>query len=406
MLNYLNNMFAPPKGLLGDEEEAIRQQMQMQGLLGLASGLFQAGTPSTQRQTLGGSALKGFMTGKQMAQETFQNALQAQALRQQMEDDKRKRAQEVAQRQALEGFVQTLPETERQRFLAFPTQAAEAMFRPAKQSVQTIYTPEGQETKVLFNESTGQFTPIGGTKAESLIQMDLGNVIELRRPSGEVVGSFPKGPSPSAPSFAITETGHVLNTRTGQVVPATDAKGNPIIIDQSSKASEGERLSSGFYMRMADASNIFSQTLKGADGNPLLKDGNPVRLEDVASKPEVFAEIIGGIIPDWMGGQAAQNFATSPLRQQYQQAQENWVTANLRKESGAVIGPEEMKKEIRKWFPQVNDSPQVIEQKRKSRQVAEESMRKNAGRALTVSPTAPVDLRSAAQKELDRRRGK
>ena len=43
-----------------------------------------------------------------------------------------------------------------------------------------------------------------------------------------------------------------------------------------------------------------------------------------------------------------------------------------------------MKKEIRKWFPVVGNSPDVLEQKRKSRLVAEESMRRNAGRALTV----------------------
>ena len=119
----------------------------------------------------------------------------------------------------------------------------------------------------------------------------------------------------------------------------------------------------------------------------MVKNGKTLTIEDVASRPEILPEIVGGIIPDWMGGQAAQQSLTSSLREQYEQAQENWVTANLRKESGAVIGPEEMKKEIRKWFPVVGNSPEVIEQKRKSREVAEESMRRNAGRALVVRPT-------------------
>ncbi len=183
----------------------------------------------------------------------------------------------------------------------------------------------------------------------------------------------------------MTDTGLVLNTRTGQVAAPTDAQGNPVVIDQSAKATEGERLSSGFYMRMADASNTIKQPILGQDGKPVKDNrGRTITIEDAGSKPEAFAEIVGGIIPNWMGGRAAQNFATSTARQQYEQAQENWVTANLRKESGAVITPEEMSAEIRKWFPQVGDSNEKVEQKRKARLVAEESMRRNAGRALVV----------------------
>lgn len=85
------NLFQPPAGLLGDQEEAIRQQMQMQGLLGLAAGLFQAGTPSPTPVSLGGSALQGLMAGQQMASDTFTQALKSQALRQQIEEKQRDR---------------------------------------------------------------------------------------------------------------------------------------------------------------------------------------------------------------------------------------------------------------------------------------------------------------------------
>lgn len=176
----------------------------------------------------------------------------------------------------------------------------------------------------------------------------------------------------------------VLNTKTGQVFQPTDAQGKPIVIDQSAKATEGERLSSGFYMRMADATSTFKQKITGADGKPIIKDGKEVTIEDIASRPELVPEFVGAVLPRWMGGQALQQTLTSAVREQYEQAQENWITANLRKESGAVIGPEEMQKEIRKWFPVVGNSPQVIEQKRNARMVAEESMRRNAGRALTT----------------------
>lgn len=253
-----------------------------------------------------------------------------------------------------------------------------------KTEVVEIYNDKGQPMKVRYNQTTGEYTPLGGAKAEPFVQVDRGNVIELRRPSGEVIGTLSKGAAPTAPSFTMTDYG-VLNTKTGQVFQPKDEKGNPVVIDQSAKATEGERLSSGFYMRMADASNIFSKPLTDANGKPIVKDGKIITIQDVGSKPEIFAEIVGGLIPNWAGGRALQNFATSTVRQQYEQAQENWVTANLRKESGAVIGPEEMQNEIKKWFPQVGDSQEKIEQKRKSRIVAEESMRRNAGRALTTT---------------------
>ncbi|MBN66127.1 MAG: hypothetical protein CMM94_00965 [Rickettsiales bacterium] len=72
------------------------------------------------------------------------------------------------------------------------------------------------------------------------------------------------------------------------------------------------------------------------------------------------------------------NYLTSSDYQSYKQAAENWVRANLRRESGAVIGEEEMAREITTYFPQPGDSPQVIEQKRKARRIAAEAVAKSA----------------------------
>lgn len=251
-----------------------------------------------------------------------------------------------------------------------------------KTEVVEIFSPTGQPMKVRYNVDTGDFTPLGGEKAEPFVQIDRGNVIELRRPSGQVIGTLSKGAAPVAPSFTMTETGQILDTKSGRLLQPRDEQNNPITIDLSAKSTEDEKKSAGFYLRMKDATNTFNSPVTDAQGKPVLKDGKPVLLKDAAEKPELFAEVIGGIIPNWMGGQAAQNFATSSLRQRYQQAQENWVTANLRPESGAVIGAEEMAKEIRKYFPQIGDSPDAIRQKEESRKVTEEAIRRRAGRAL------------------------
>ena len=76
------------------------------------------------------------------------------------------------------------------------------------------------------------------------------------------------------------------------------------------------------------------------------------------------------------------NFLTSPKGQQYRQAQENWVRANLRKESGAAIGVAEMEQERKNYFPIPGDSPEVVKQKARNREVVEQAMRTAAGGAL------------------------
>jgi hypothetical protein len=83
---------------------------------------------------------------------------------------------------------------------------------------------------------------------------------------------------------------------------------------------------------------------------------------------------------------SAANRILSPEGQQYYQATSDWVRAKLRKESGAVIAPEEMEQEIKTYFPLPNDAPGTIEQKRKARQQALSGMGKMAGRAASQQP--------------------
>jgi hypothetical protein len=71
----------------------------------------------------------------------------------------------------------------------------------------------------------------------------------------------------------------------------------------------------------------------------------------------------------------------TPEGQRYRQAQVNWITANLRKESGAAIPETETEREIKKWFPQPGDEKDTIKQKARSRKDAERAMQKSAGGA-------------------------
>jgi hypothetical protein len=110
-----------------------------------------------------------------------------------------------------------------------------------KTSVQSIFNDKGQEVKVRYNEETGEYSPIGGAKAESLVQIDLGNMVELRTPTGAVVGRIAKGAAPKGPSFSFNEsTGLVIDQNTGAVSQPRDTQGNLVDISQFRKPSESQ----------------------------------------------------------------------------------------------------------------------------------------------------------------------
>lgn len=135
----------------------------------------------------------------------------------------------------------------------------------------------------------------------------------------------------------------------------------------SSKATEGERKGAGFYARMVDKGPVFDQYEK--------------------TGAATAATAVAGSIP--FIGRYAQNKLMSNDQQVYRQAQEDWVRAKLRKESGAVIGEQEMKDEITTYFPEPGDLPDKIAEKARSRKLAEEAMRAEAGRAEYESKVAP-----------------
>jgi len=93
-----------------------------------------------------------------------------------------------------------------------------------------------------------------------------------------------------------------------------------------------------------------------------------------------------GSIP--LVGGFAERVVMSKDQQRYRQAQETWVRAKLRLESGAAIGKEEMEREISTYFPMVGDSPETVAQKRAMRQQAIAGMTGVAGPANRVVPIA------------------
>jgi hypothetical protein len=217
---------------------------------------------------------------------------------------------------------------------------------------------------------------------------DIGESQKALRQSG-VLGDT-NAPSPFAPYLQATnpavrqlasqlETGFkkgIIDEETAYKRLEPLAKMEESYVAKSEKAAEGkkptvdENKASGFAQRME-----FSEAK--------LKD-----IEDKVAKAQLSGQKAGtpyattetnavGALP--FIGEWARNKKMTTQQQLYRQAQENWVTANLRKESGAVIGDAEMDREIKKYFPQPNDAPETIAQKAQARQVTMGAMKTEAG---------------------------
>jgi hypothetical protein len=186
-------------------------------------------------------------------------------------------------------------------------------------------------------------------------------------------------------AFDIKETpeglAYVPKAPGGAAVPVMTAAGTQLE-GAGSKPTEDQSKSAGFAFRMKQSTAIFNQPALDKSGEPIIdpKTGKPVTLEQAYGQPGKYQSIMRAIPSAGLTTGIA-NVTEDVGRQQYRQAQENWVTANLRPESGAVIGAEEMEKEIQKYFPQTNDDPKTIEQKSRARRDTELAMTVRAGPA-------------------------
>ncbi|HEY7866991.1 MAG TPA: hypothetical protein VIC51_13450, partial [Psychromonas sp.] len=324
-----------------------------------------------------GSALpyigKALMAGQQAGQNVIQGGLREFDVQQRLAEMKRQQEQREAQRQ----FASNLPPNIRDAATAYPEIAskyAENMVMPKQR--ETFVAPDGS---IRFKD-TGEvarqenvLAPQGFKTIE--VQEGRNKVTYQVNPDGTrtkiATGAMDAPQKGTSPSYK-TETdasGNLVYIPNVPGLPVLDQRGLPTTYTPKAtepKVTDAQNLAAGFYDRMKSASEIIDS------------------LDASASRPEKLAESLRAI--PFVGDVAARS-TESPARQQYRQAQANWVRANLRKESGAVIGEQEMADEIATYFPQIGDSASVIEQKRLARQVTEEAMKRNAGGALNETTT-------------------
>jgi hypothetical protein len=157
---------------------------------------------------------------------------------------------------------------------------------------------------------------------------------------------------------------------------ATPTAGKPLM-GKGTALTESQGNATAFGMRMLDSQQTLSDLEKaGVVSGGRIKGAVEGTLKSlVPFQGEQLAEGAGAIMNVLPG------FAGGPNEQQqlYQQAKTNFITAVLRKESGAAIGLNEFQTEDKKYFPQAGDSDEVVKRKRKARDLAIEAMKIQAG---------------------------
>jgi len=385
-------------GLLGsDELKRLQEQAQGQSNLGMATALLQAGAPS---RTPGGGALavaQGLQAGQQLYKQALNQGLQEKMAAMQVGEMIRKNQEAEAVRQFLPRLIQPgaveqnwsgAPEQIGQYFQtgAIPTQQGpstinrDALQRLALVSPETYakYKPEYKEIDgklVEISPLTGISTVAGTGK---LTYQDLGNVVVALDSSGKEVGRFAKGAAPQGPTSLQaleTENGFVtFNPKTGTVTPLT-AGGQPISGKGGLTESQGNAVTYGMRMQQADS------ILKPLE-NAGLKDTGKIRAGisgTLGATPLIGEALARGsdnvfnTLPTVLGG-------LNEDQQKTVQARVNFITAVLRKESGASISPTEFATAEKNYFPAPGDSETIVKQKQAARDMAIKGMKIQAGK--------------------------
>lgn len=197
-------------------------------------------------------------------------------------------------------------------------------------------------------------------------------------PVGPAIPKYvpPKAPAaPRAPN--VIANGTMILGPDGVARPIVGVDGKPIASSAAPKPlNEGQSNATTYGLRMQEADKILKDLeAKGNFDTGRIRAGVSGTL---GALPLVGDSLRGGSdnifnwLPSAMGG-------LNPEEQQTMNARVNFITAVLRKESGAAIGQNEFDTAEKLYFPQPGDSPAVVQQKQSARQQAIKGMKISAG---------------------------
>lgn len=218
----------------------------------------------------------------------------------------------------------------------------------------------------------------GAGKPRAPLQIDTGTAIELRDPANPtvVLQTIPKSQMPTAGQIVERDDGTFLvDTRTAQARPVMGVGGQPLM-GGGKPLTEAQGNSVAFGARAIEANRIATdlekQGIRNTGAIRTAVGGIAGMTPFIGEQLEQGVRSTFNVLPSAAGGPSAE-------QQQTEQARRNFVSAVLRKESGAAIGVDEYKNEERKYFPQAGDTAKVIQQKQEARKLAIEALKAQAG---------------------------
>ena len=203
--------------------------------------------------------------------------------------------------------------------------------------------------------------------------VSIGGAAPVAQPAPMAGAGMPGARMPAATTVpAIPGMTSVLDQ---QVPAAAPAAGTPLR-GKGTALTETQSNATAFGMRMKEANSILTTLEQAGVKNTGLISGVTGSIVGVVpligDKLTGMTESVFNVLPRIMGG-------LSPEQQQVAQARLNFITANLRKESGATLLPSEFITEEKKYFPKPGDDATVIAQKQKARNLALKAMEIQAG---------------------------
>jgi hypothetical protein len=242
---------------------------------------------------------------------------------------------------------------------------------------EEITLGEGQKRFMVMPDGTTRVVAQGEEKFKPPLQVDTGTSIEFRDPRDptKVLQVIPKSQMPTAGQVVEREEGTFLvDTRTGQAKPVVGPQNQHLV--GGKPLTETQSNAVAFGMRAVEANKIATDLEnKGFTNTGVIRTaigGTVGTAPIIGEKLEQGVRSTFNVLPTVLGG-------PSPEQQQNDQARRNFISAVLRKESGAAISPTEYVNEERKYFPQLGDSPKVIQQKQQARELAIKALEAQAG---------------------------
>lgn len=322
-------------------------------LIAMGTGLLSASGYSPTPISMGQGLAQGFRNMQAAQRMSLANALtQAQIDKMEAEREQRKRAQEqmLAQQQARQRLMQTLPEKQRQALGLL----AEAYPKIAGERIAGLLAPTPAEpTSTMREYEMAQAQGFQGTLEDWKRAM-----AQAGRSTVSVTNVLGGQQQP----YLTPQEKAAIGIPENVVAQRTKEGATRIIY----KPSEETIKAGGFAGRMSmaefDEHRVGDETqISGLSA----LESDPTALPAITDWWEHTKLRRGGLLGESQ---------VDPKMKAYAQYAQRWIAALLRRESGATVTDEEFERYFATYFAAPGDTPQILEQKRRARLMEAEAV--------------------------------